>query len=323
MKRFIPLIVIVGVAAFLFALFSKSQQAAPTTEEVAAEPTPPPAVQQPTPPQVIDFPEEGVTSESGVAYKPFSPDVIGNGEFSLLFFYAAWCATCQGKDVILQNLYNEEDDLVINTYKVDFDTELDLRQKYGVVKQDAFVLIDGNGDKVLMESGLGEEELDTWLSPASDDEGAEEGLVGVDDDSDEMQDSKDSNNSKEATVTPTPSPNPAPAPTPVVKEEPVAANGTYTAYKEGVIGNGQVSLLFFYAAWCPKCQTNDALLTDWYGSKAFPVSSYKIDYDTATSLKSKYGVVQQDTFILIDGSGAEITRTAFPSQDKLMQLISG
>ena len=44
-------------------------------------------------------------------------------------------------------------------YKVDYDTALDLRQRYGVTTQHTFVVIDGNGEKIDAIIGPSDEKL--------------------------------------------------------------------------------------------------------------------------------------------------------------------
>ena len=104
-------------------------------------------------------------------------------------------------------------------------------------------------------------------------------------------------------------------------EEGMDDAGTYTAYRDGVLGNGKESVLFFHAAWCPKCRANDTKLQSFYGSGQYERSVYKIDYDTADDLKKQYGVTGQDTFILIDGDGNEMERISFPSESALKELL--
>lgn len=104
----------------------------------------------------------------------------------------------------------------------------------------------------------------------------------------------------------------------VVKAE---GSGEYTAYTDGVIGNGQTSVLFFHATWCPACKKNSGLLDSWYGAEDFPRSVYKVDYDTSAALKKQYGITGQDTFVLIDGNGKALERVTFPSQSALRALL--
>lgn len=106
-------------------------------------------------------------------------------------------------------------------------------------------------------------------------------------------------------------------------EDQAMASGQYTAYTDGVIGNGEPAVLFFYATWCPACQANDARLQEWYGAEQLPVTTYKIDYDNSSDLKSRYGVVQQDTFVRIDGNGDAQQTTSFPDETSLRDIING
>lgn len=105
------------------------------------------------------------------------------------------------------------------------------------------------------------------------------------------------------------------------KPAPVAMNGMYAAYHDGVIGNGETSVLFFHAAWCPYCQQADKDLTQWYGSTGFPLTVYKVDYDTQTELKSRYGVTTQHTFVKIDGSGNAVKTIVGPTDATLKALL--
>jgi thiol-disulfide isomerase/thioredoxin len=82
---------------------------------------------------------------------------------------------------------------------------------------------------------------------------------------------------------------------------------TYGADKLALAADGTV-VLFFHAAWCPSCRSleNDlnASLND------IPANTHilKLDYDTETALKKKYGVVRQHTLIVVDVSGNEVKK---------------
>jgi len=86
--------------------------------------------------------------------------------------------------------------------------------------------------------------------------------------------------------------------------------GTVEAYspeKLALAESGKV-LLFFHAAWCPICRILDA------EAEANPdiipenLTVLKVDYDSATALKKKYGVTVQHTFVQVDASGAAIAK---------------
>ncbi|MBT4119363.1 MAG: hypothetical protein HOG89_00040 [Candidatus Peribacter sp.] len=98
----------------------------------------------------------------------------------------------------------------------------------------------------------------------------------------------------------------------------------YTDYKEGVVGNGRSSVLFFHAAWCPYCIKNDERITEFFADPGplFPVYSvYKVDYDTNKDLRSQFGVTMQDTFILMDDDGTELQKLTSPDENDLRYLL--
>lgn len=95
-------------------------------------------------------------------YTAFSPDVIGNGKRSLLFFHAAWCPICKVGDAKMQQWYSDNN-YTINTYKVDYDTSAELKQRYGVTYQHTFVLIDGQGNAEKVMQGPTDLELQSVL----------------------------------------------------------------------------------------------------------------------------------------------------------------
>ncbi len=91
---------------------------------------------------------------------------------------------------------------------------------------------------------------------------------------------------------------------------PAASAGTfqpYSADKLALADDGTV-VLFFHANWCPSCRglENDinASLSD------IPADTHilKLDYDTQTELKRKYGVVRQHTLVVVDASGNEVKK---------------
>lgn len=88
-----------------------------------------------------------------------------------------------------------------------------------------------------------------------------------------------------------------------------------------MIGNGETSVLFFHAGWCPFCQEADKELTTWYGTTGFPLTVYKVDYDTETALRSRYGVTSQHTFVKINGNGDVVKTLIGPSDASLKAFL--
>lgn len=65
----------------------------------------------------------------------------------VLFFHASWCSICQGieKEINADSSRIPEGTVFIKT---DFDSETELRQKYGVTSQYTFVQIDNDGNQI-------------------------------------------------------------------------------------------------------------------------------------------------------------------------------
>ncbi len=76
----------------------------------------------------------------------YSPEKLAMAESGkvLLFFHAAWCPICRSLDAqAAANGFMIPDG--VHVLKVDFDTALDLRKKYGVTVQHTFVQVDASG----------------------------------------------------------------------------------------------------------------------------------------------------------------------------------
>jgi thiol-disulfide isomerase/thioredoxin len=91
-----------------------------------------------------DYSQSGVTASAG--------------KRQVLFFYASWCPSCRDHDANLQASVSDiPSDVAI--FKLNYDNEIALRQKYGVTLQHTFVEIDDAGN-----------ELEQWNSLYKDDD---------------------------------------------------------------------------------------------------------------------------------------------------------
>lgn len=70
----------------------------------------------------------------------------------VLFFHASWCSTCKG---LASDISSNESKIPpgLAIAKVDFDTETDLKKRYGVTVQHTLVQIDGAGNEIARWSG--------------------------------------------------------------------------------------------------------------------------------------------------------------------------
>lgn len=67
--------------------------------------------------------------------------------------------------------------------------------------------------------------------------------------------------------------------------------------------NGGKAIVFFHASWCPLCSEAEADLKANWGKVPRDVTILKTDYDSSKELKTKYGVVSQDTWVQLDEKG--------------------
>lgn len=79
------------------------------------------------------------------------------GRDKVIFFHASWCSTCKALDNELESNISQ---LPANTVvlKADYDSQTDLRQKYGVNLQHTLVFIDDSGEPTrpnLLQADLG------------------------------------------------------------------------------------------------------------------------------------------------------------------------
>ena len=98
--------------------------------------------------------EETSTNKVGT-YTDYDPALLANAESGpvLLFFRASWCPSCRALDKNVEsNLSNIPGDVTIMT--VNYDTETELKKKYGITRQHTLVQVDANGNQIKTLTGL-------------------------------------------------------------------------------------------------------------------------------------------------------------------------
>lgn len=106
------------------------------------------------------------TSKITSRYAKYSPEVFASfaNTRRVLFFYAAWCPTCQPADESFNQNMGQipADTSVIRVNYNDSDTdqqEKDLAKKYGITYQHTFVQVDTAGQEIAKWNGGQIEEL--------------------------------------------------------------------------------------------------------------------------------------------------------------------
>lgn len=73
-------------------------------------------------------------------------DLASTSGTKILFFHASWCPQCRALDEDITKHISDDNGVTI--FKVDYDSNQALRQKYGVTLQTTFVKIDENGNLI-------------------------------------------------------------------------------------------------------------------------------------------------------------------------------
>lgn len=95
-----------------------------------------------------------------------------------------------------------------------------------------------------------------------------------------------------------------------ISREDISGQGFYGDYSEDklALANEGDVVLFFRASWCPSCRALDQNIEANLSNLPADLTILKLDYDTETELKRKYGVTTQHTLVLVDANGNEIKK---------------
>jgi thiol-disulfide isomerase/thioredoxin len=124
----------------------------------------------------------------------------------------------------------------------------------------------------------------------------------------------DANASELAKDLPAPAPPRASSPNPIVK-------GAYVDYSDEALAKASgTRILFFHAPWCPQCIMLD---NDIKSQAELPanLTILKVDYDSATALRQKYGVVLQTTFVKVDKEGNQLQKYVAYNEPSFATLV--
>jgi len=99
-------------------------------------------------------PEEMTEESMSGMYQEYDPELLSRaseGEV-VIFFAASWCPSCQALDRDIKgNLESIPGSVTL--LKADYDTEIELRQQYGVTTQHTLVQVDADGNQIAKWSG--------------------------------------------------------------------------------------------------------------------------------------------------------------------------
>ncbi len=96
------------------------------------------------------------------AYKDYSSSVLAeatkNGGKAVLFFWASWCPYCKEANADF-TANTGQIPAGVTVLKTNYDTEKELKTKYGITYQHTFVQVDANGNQITKWNGGGVKEL--------------------------------------------------------------------------------------------------------------------------------------------------------------------
>ncbi len=211
----------------------------------------------------------------------------------VLFFHASWCATCKAADTSLRG---SEIPAGLSIFKIDFDSNVELRQKYGVTSQHTFVEVDKKMNKLKMwRASKTVEDILSGLGEHKNIKVKTETKTEV---KEEIQEETKTEVKEEVEV----------EVQPVLETEEVKNNiWQYVEYSQEAVKNALWDkILFFHATWCSSCKAADKNIS----AETIPawLNIFKVDFDSSTALRKQYEVVWQHTFVQIDDNGNMIKK---------------
>ncbi|RXZ41167.1 thioredoxin family protein, partial [Agromyces binzhouensis] len=108
---------------------------------------------------------------------------------------------------------------------------------------------------------------------------------------------------------------------PAASEDAAPAEGAYLDYADGAIeATAGPKALFFHASWCPKCRALDEDLRAEGAPDGLTV--FKVDYDSRTDLRQRYGVTIQTTIVFVDDAGEKISSVVLYEDPSVESLVA-
>lgn len=115
----------------------------------------------------------------------------------------------------------------------------------------------------------------------------------------------------------------APAEEVPAKAEVPSSVPVYAEYSSRGVDTRHGAILFFAKQSDPFSAASDAALRSLYDAKTALVSTYRVDFPTSTGARLRYGVIVEDTFVLLDATGERVNAFVHPTADDLKILVRG
>ncbi len=103
-------------------------------------------------------------------FKPFTPEAfksaMAEGKTTLLFFHAPWCPVCKAQEPNVKAHLNGDHKQVV-AFKVDYDSNLALRQELKVDKQSTLILYQGMKEVARLSYKSDDQSISQFFSHAT------------------------------------------------------------------------------------------------------------------------------------------------------------
>ena len=105
-------------------------------------------------------------------------------------------------------------------------------------------------------------------------------------------------------------------------DAPVAnAEGRYEPYDASLVSAAGYTdtILFFHASWCPECRAFEAAINE--SGVPDGTQILKVDYDSSTDLRQRYGVTIHSSFVMVNTDGERQSSWVGYGKDKSVDAI--
>lgn len=150
-QRIIALILAgIAIVGFFVISFKKSEDQAKTPSDATKQV----AVNEPTTETVLEKPQATTTNSESGSYEEYDPTKISRAKDGqvILFFHASWCPSCRALNADIEKNLDAIPEKV-SILKTNYDTETELKKKYGITYQHTLVQVDQNGAMIKKWSG--------------------------------------------------------------------------------------------------------------------------------------------------------------------------
>lgn len=142
----IGLVVVVGGSLVAYGATRAGDVTASDATSSASKTAAPEAAATESAPAQTTAPEAAAAPAAEGVYVDYSPTAIAEATGdTVLFFHAPWCPQCREVE---SDILSSGVPAGVTIIKVDYDSNQDLRQQYGVTIQTTFVEVDRDGEKL-------------------------------------------------------------------------------------------------------------------------------------------------------------------------------